>query len=154
MPQARFGAILAIMLVLGIAGVAWGSDGDPMILGQDNNATLPTSLDGNMQVTGQVYVRGPLLSGDIQGELHPWCSGTITIPAGHRSWRSGFTGGDCNGLGLFATLNGVPPRGIWVVGARNVHPQDQPWVVIYLNRKTPVPVSVVFVGIRANVHFP
>jgi hypothetical protein len=144
--RVRFAALLAVLLVIGIAGVAWGGNGDPLILGQENEASVGTSLAGSLNITGQVFVRGPLISGDIQGGLRPWCGGTVTIPSGVAKASSRFTAGDCNGLALVASINGTPPKGIWVTGVRNLHPRDQPWIEVYLNAKTPVPLTVAFMG--------
>jgi hypothetical protein len=48
----RFAAILAVLLVVGISGVAWGTDGDPVIAGRVNSARHTTVLQ-NTTTGGQ-----------------------------------------------------------------------------------------------------
>jgi hypothetical protein len=42
----RFAALLAVLVTIGAAGAAWGSDGDPLILGQQNKSKSETILNG------------------------------------------------------------------------------------------------------------
>jgi hypothetical protein len=150
--NARFAALLVVLLVIGLSGVARGNDGDPLILGHENTATRATWLNGYLGIHGSVFVAGSV-TGNIQGVLHPWCAGIIRIPAGRRKGSSRFTGGDCNGLGLIATINGYPPAGTWVSAVRNYENAGQPYVIVYLNSKTPKAVSVAFMGVQPSA-FP
>jgi hypothetical protein len=62
-----FVALLAVVLVVGVEGVAWGTDGQPLIIGTSNSATQPTTLGGRFaadDVTAQT-VEGNLLGGTL-----------------------------------------------------------------------------------------
>ena len=64
-----FGGLLVALLVVGVGGVAWATDGQPLIVGSDNSATQPTTLGGSFlanDVTAQV------LDGNLEG-------GTLTL---------------------------------------------------------------------------
>jgi hypothetical protein len=61
MSTARYAALLGVLLVIGVAGVAQGANGDPLILGQPNDATLPTGVNGQF---GAKVLTSALISGD------------------------------------------------------------------------------------------
>jgi hypothetical protein len=142
--------LLAVLLVIGGAGVAWGGNGDPLILGHHNRAVRITWLTGGLDVEGEIDVQGHVRATHLQGTLDPYCSGTVTIPAGRAKASSRFTSGDCDGLQLVAMINGTPPPGVWATGVRNASPRDQPRTVVYLNTRTPAEVTVGFVGFTAT----
>jgi len=45
MNRARFAALLAILLVIGVAGTAWGSQGEPLIAGKTNTERRATVIN-------------------------------------------------------------------------------------------------------------
>jgi hypothetical protein len=50
MSTGRFAALLGVLLVIGVPGVAQGASGDPLILGQENTSDLPTGLNGEIGI--------------------------------------------------------------------------------------------------------
>jgi len=47
----RYAALLAVLLAIGLAGVAEGASGDPLILGGNNTSDQPTNLNGQFSAT-------------------------------------------------------------------------------------------------------
>lgn len=161
--MARFAGLLAVLLIVGLAGVAWGANGAPLILGQDNTASSPTTLTGPsgiaLGVKGNIDVAGTVSASRVQTTLAPYCSGIINVPAGKASGLSGFTSGDCGGLGLpeevlVATIYGKAPSGVWVASIRNIRLRDQPNILVRLNVHTPVPLTVAFIGFLPSFVLP
>jgi hypothetical protein len=64
-----FGGLLAVVVVLGVEGVAWATDGQPLIVGSDNSATQPTTLGGN-------FVAQNVIAQTVEGNLQ---GGTLTL---------------------------------------------------------------------------
>jgi hypothetical protein len=154
----RFAGLMGVLLVIGLSGVAWGNDGDPLLLGHDNVAETLTTLmgprEGALQVNGGVQVNGKLYA----STLAPACSGIIRVPAGKASGLSGFTSGDCGtqppGAALVATINGHAPRGVWVTSIKNIGIRDQPNIMVHLNVRTPIPLTVAYLGFEPQIVYP
>jgi hypothetical protein len=64
-----FCGLVAALVVVGVEGVAWATDGQPLIVGSDNSATQPTTLGGN-------FVAQNLFAQTVQGNLQ---GGTLTL---------------------------------------------------------------------------
>jgi hypothetical protein len=59
-------ALLAVLLAIGLGNLAWATDGQPLIVGQENTATHPTTLDGDFNAG---HVTAQTLNGNLQGGL-------------------------------------------------------------------------------------
>jgi hypothetical protein len=64
-----FCALLVVLLVIGVEGVAWATDGQPLIIGTDNSATHATTLGGSFSAND---LSAQTVEGNFEG-------GTLTL---------------------------------------------------------------------------
>jgi hypothetical protein len=60
----RIAAVLAALLVVGLAATARGSTGDPLFLGQTNTSAAETTLDGRFNLVGDFVQTNGILQTD------------------------------------------------------------------------------------------
>ena len=151
MSNARFAAFLAVVLVIGVAQGAWSSDGDPVILGQNNLETRLTQIsprkatDDALSVGGRSYFDAVGALRINTSGIHMNCQGVIVVAAGSS------TGSDpdapCNLYGpILGTLNGPVPHGILLenIQTRLHRVRGTSTIVVHLNRVTSGPVAVAY----------
>jgi hypothetical protein len=151
--RARFAALLAVGLVIGVSGAAWGSDGDPMILGRTNTAGAVTFLNAGfaadrLQSTGDVLAAGWVSAGaGLTLEKHAHVIGQVRIPA-ERRCAVGPTPArnptdDQSTSMIFTSVVGCP-RGVYVAGSAIVFGEG---LKVCLNRDTNRTVKVNWIDV-------
>lgn len=158
MPK-RLVLALAVLIMMGLATAARGSDGDPLVLGTDNYATSTTLLhqgtlsiaEGSVGLRASGAVAGVVASADptvetavgldVEGPVHFRRSGRITIPAGEVSVTFGQEPLFANKTSVLAVLQ-TPHRRLWVASAEIIEATQQ--IRIYLNRAVPQDVVVAY----------
>jgi hypothetical protein len=126
---------LAVLLVIGMGSVASGSNGDPLIMGQDNSAIGVTS------VSSEIDLRTPTL-----GSVITHCAGLVRGYAGSR--RVSVLNPSCYHLGeLVATLN-TRIRGVWVQSVSVCNCNGQSRVIIRFNKPLPREALVSYLAFR------
>src|SRR5438045_5969344 len=126
MGYARCAAVLAVLMVIGVAGWAQASDGDPLILGGDNVASTVTTYTGHFSIDQLAF-----------GNVESPSAGVLTVKEG-------------------VTIQGTPPNNqrsplvvatvqgrstVWVVDA---HVTRTGRLIIALNAPAPKPTRVAY----------
>ncbi len=148
MRPARLVAALAVLLVIGLAGVASGAAGDPLILGT-RNVTGPndiTSLGGRLEIDSLEIPPVTTDTFTVQGRTHFFgpvtfscTSGLIVIPAGQIEGSTPPSSCVQAGGAIVATIQNAQ-RGRYVAGVGG----SGNTITIFLNKPARVDTTVAF----------
>jgi hypothetical protein len=128
----RFTAVLVVLLVIGLAGMANSDDGDPIIVGQTVTGTTPTVLNYPEQIGGgtgftvntiesDVAIRGFSETGSgVFGESRGWGVQGFGIQAGVIGRGATFDGDLIGSVGVRAEAAVDAYTGLYDVGLQSV----------------------------------
>jgi hypothetical protein len=132
-----------VLLVLGLSGVAQGSTGDPVLIGEINSATGHqdvTTLRGPLHVTrvvtaGSLNVNGV---GEVGKLAVSGCAGFVVATSSEVGFAHiSVVNSSCFGTAFtVATLNELfsPIRDLWVTSTSRCNCNRQAQVIIHFNR--------------------
>jgi hypothetical protein len=94
MNRAGFAALLSVLLVIGVAGTAWGSQGEPLIAGKTNTEHRPTIITNTVN--------------DGQGLIINSHDTALAVSStnGGGDWAMRVSSSGSSGIGLFADASG------------------------------------------------
>ena|SRR5712691_939917 len=142
----RFGALLAVLLIVGVSNWALANDGDPLLLGQENSATNPTSLDGDLYVNGILHAPQAADVGNLSisgGVSFP--GGRVTFKTGQQTWTASITPVTTTPFGSDVIATMQTSSTVWVQAARVGNGK----ITIHLSAPAPAPVVVSWIVLFA-----